>query len=605
MIPNQDEDQTNKKEFPKVNIELDNEQPEALEIAIDNEDKNPLNSNQELQSISRSHLSDDGYETRLKKGRKPSYDKFHVKDSCFKKYRKTFFHRKFKKNQNEVFSGITVALAQIPEAVAFSIIANVSPIVGLNAAFIMGFITSIIGGRPGMISGATGAISVVQGPLVIDEGEEVLFAAMIACGLIQILIGLLRGGKLIKLVSEPVMIGFLNGLALVIGIAQITSFRTVCGKSDPNKCSFIEGSELWYMIIMSIVSMICIMVLPLIPKIGKYLPSALIVLAICTIINYFGLETKTVGDIESVSGDFPKIHLPDVEGFDFEKFLLIFRKGLEYGLIGLIESLMTVQIIDEFTKTKGSLTMESIAQGVGNFLCGFTKSLGGCAMIGQSQINVHSGGIKRLSGIAASLGVLLIILVASPIIEVMPVAALTGLMFVVVIKTFYWKTFLLLTRMPIFNIFIVILVTVVTVIFDLAIAVIIGIVLSALKFTWDKGKFIRNKTKFDVHPNPKRKVYCFKGDLMFSSVNFFTKRFRYILDPDDVSLDCSHLNIWDFTAVESLLKVYKLYQDCNKKFRIINLDRRSFKMIKKTKLLKSDVFTRQNSKSDKILENVN
>ena len=452
----------------------------------------------------------------------------------------------------------------------------------------MGFITAVFGGRPGMISGATGALAVVQGPVVIDKGEEVLFAIMICCGIMQIVIGLIGGGKLIRLVPEPVMIGFLNGLAIVIGLAQINSYRESCKSINPGNCDFISGIEILWMILMTLGTFFFILLFSLIPKVGKIIPSSLIALIVCTLINKFGgANTKTIRDVSPVSGHFPYIHLPDVKDLDFSLILYILQKGLEFALIGLIESLMTLQLISEFTKTKGSLRMEAIAQGLGNFICGWTSSMGGCAMIGQSQINVHSGGIKRLSSIVASLGVLLIILVASPIIEIIPIASLTGLMFVVVVKTFYWPSFLMICKMKPLEFIIIIIVTVITIILDLAIAVIIGIIITAIWYVWNRGFELECFTKsVDGTKN-----YHFKGDLFFSSVKSFLERFRYKHDPDKIILDLEDVRVIDFSGVEAIYKVYKAYTDMKKEIVICNLSRSSYKMVKKSKLIKPKFFT--------------
>lgn len=528
-----------------------------------------------------------------KKTRKYSVEITEKKRSFLQKYKKGLVHRKLTKNKDEILSGITVALAQIPEAIAFALTATVNPLVGLNAAFILGFITAVFGGRPGMISGATGALAVVQGPVVLEKGEEVLFAIMIACGVIQIVIGLVGGGKLIRLVPEPVMIGFLNGLAIVIGLAQINSFRGVdClvgDQRDPSQCEFISGKMLWFMILMTVGTFAFILLFALIPKIGNIIPSSLLALIICTVINKYGrANTKTIRDITKISGQFPYPHLPNIKDIDFSLILYICRKGLEFSLIGLIESLMTLQLIDQFTKTKGSLKMEAIAQGIGNFLCGWSSSLGGCAMIGQSQINVHSGGIKRLSSIVASLGVLLIILVASPIIEIIPIASLTGLMFVVVFKTFYWPSFLMACKMRGWDFFIVIVVTAVTIIMDLAVAVIVGIIISSILYVWDRGFEMECFTESEDGT----KSYFFKGDLFFSSVKGFLERFRYNFDTDDrIILDLENVRVMDFSGVEAIYKVYKSYVDIGKKFYICNLNWKSFQMIKKSKLIKKEFFS--------------
>ena len=510
-------------------------------------------------------------------------------------YKKSFVHRSLRKNKDEVLAGFAVALAQVPEGLAFSIVARVPPIIGMNATFIMCLVTALIGGRPGMISGATGAISVSQAPIVEKYGIEVLFMTMVFTGVIQISIGLLKGGKLIKLLSEPVMIGFLNGLAIIIGLSQLDSFRETCGETLPTDCPYISGIELLYLLLFVFGAFVFILLMPLIPKVGKIIPPTLLALIIATIINKFGnVNSKTIGDIASVAGKFPVPHWPNFT-WTFEIFLVMLTNGFIFAISGLTEALMTIQPLDDMLKNRGSRKYEAIAQGVGNFISGFTTSLGGGAMIGQSQINVQSGGTKRLSAFVSCLLVLLIILVASSLIELIPIGALIGLMFVVVIKTFYWPTFLLYKKMKYSELIIIIVVTVVIVAINLAIGVIIGVALNGLFYSWEKGhKLYHYTTEIDDNDEIK-KIYVVEGELFFGSTKIFEPIFHPNKDPDRVELDASGMVILDYSGVDALHRVVDKYNTENKVFMVSNLKEDSQKLIQKSQLLRKKNIIKENN----------
>ena len=382
--------------------------------------------------------------------------------------------------KNDVLSGLTVALALVPEAVAFALLAGVSPLVGLYAAFTIGLVTSIVGGRPGMISGATGAIAVVIGTLVAVHGVEYLFAAVVLTGILQMLFGVLKLGKFIRLVPHPVFLGFVNGIALVIFLGQIKQFKTDTG--------WITGEPLMIMLLIAVVTMAIIHFLP---RLTKAVPSILVAVIIGSVaVIFLGIDTRTVGDVASIKGGFPPFHVPDVP-FNIETLMIILPYAVTMALVGLIESLLTLNLIDDLTETTGQPNRESIGQGVANTVTGLFGGMGGCAMVGQSIINVQSGGRGRLSGIVAAIALLLFILYLSHYIEMIPIAVLVGVMMMVVIGTFEWCTLKLFGKVPVLDIITGISVAVITVLTDnLALAVIVGVILSALSFAWESASKI-------------------------------------------------------------------------------------------------------------------
>ena len=399
--------------------------------------------------------------------------------------------------KNDVLSGLTVALALVPEAIAFALIAGVEPLVGLYAAFIVGLITSVTGGRPGMISGATGALAVVMVSLVATHGVEYLFATVVLMGIIQITAGVFKLGKFIRIVPHPVMLGFVNGLAIVIFLAQLSQFgdggtsgwlQGTSFEGSVIDVSWMSGNSLYLMLGLVTLTMLIIRFLPLLTK---AVPSSLAaIVAVSLIVIGFNVDTKVVGDVASIAGGFPSLHIPSVP-LNWETFGIILPYSLILAAIGLIESLLTLRLIDEITETRGNGNRECVGQGLANTVTGFFGGMGGCAMIGQSMINVNSGGRGRLSGITAALSLLAFILFASSLIERIPVAALVGVMFIVVIGTFEWSSFRILRRIPKEDAFVLIAVSAVTVMTDLAVAVIVGVIISALVFAWNHAKHIR------------------------------------------------------------------------------------------------------------------
>lgn len=459
--------------------------------------------------------------------------------------------------KNEILSGLTVALALVPEAVAFSLMANVSPLIGLYSAFIIGLITAVFGGRPGMISGATGAIAVVIVSLVTRHGVEYLFAAVVLMGIIQVLVGVFRLGKFIRLVPHPVMFGFVNGLAIVIFMAQLDQFKIVDALGNKE---WMVGTPLWIMLGFVGLTMLIIQFLP---KITKAVPAALTAIVVVSmLILSFGIDTKTVGDIASISGGLPKFHLPMVD-FTLENILIILPYSLIMAAVGLIESLLTLTVIDEMTETRGRGNKECVAQGAANLVCGFFSGMGGCAMIGQSVINVSSGGRKRISGIVAAVGLLLIVLFGSSLIEKVPMAALVGLMFMVAIGTFEWASLKIFRKVPIMDVVVMFVVAGVTVFFhNLAVAVGIGVVISALSYAWENAKRIRINSH--MHDDGS-KHYEVVGPLFFGSVTGFSEKFDVVNDPEEVIIDFKESRVADHSAIEALNKLTERYAKQDKK----------------------------------------
>ncbi|MGY6559612.1 MAG: SulP family inorganic anion transporter [Nitritalea sp.] len=488
-----------------------------------------------------------------------------------------FIYRLFQPTQanlkNETLSGLTVALALVPEAVAFSLIAGVSPLVGLYTAFIIGLITSLLGGRPGMISGATGAIAVVIVALVANHGAEYLFAAVVLMGLIQILVGVLKLGKLIRLVPHPVMFGFVNGLAIVIALAQFDQFKW---ESAPGQYEWMTGSSLAIMVGLVVLTMAIIKFLP---KVTTAIPSALAAILITTLIVIFsGIDTRIVGDLASIKGGLPEFHLPLVP-FNLETLMIILPYSAIMAGVGLIESLLTLTLIDEITETRGHGNKECVAQGVANLTTGFFGGMGGCAMIGQSLINVNAGGRNRISGIVASVGLLVFILFLSEYIEMIPMAALVGLMFMVAIGTFEWASLKVFRKVPLSDVLVMVLVTLVTVILhNLALAVLVGVIISALVFAWQNAKMIRARKHVDTKGIKHYEIY---GPLFFASALAFGQKFDPQGDPDEIIIDFKESRVVDHSGIDAIHKVTERYEKLGKTVYIRHLDTSSKTLLQK------------------------
>lgn len=454
--------------------------------------------------------------------------------------------------KTEFLSGLTVAMALIPEAVAFAMIAGLSPLTGLYAAFVMGLVTSVFGGRPGMISGATGAVAVVLVALAQSHGVEYIFAAVVLAGIIQVAAGVLKLGKLMRLVPHPVIFGFVNGLAVIIFMSQLDQFK------DPSG-AWMTGEPLYVLLGLVLATMLIIWGLP---KISKAIPASLVaILTIFGVVVFFGIDTKTVGDIASIQGGFPPFHIPQIP-FTWEAFMTILPYSAIMAGVGLIESLLTLNIIDEITETRGNGNREATAQGCANILSGLFSGMGGCAMIGQSLINVSSGARARLSGIVASVMLLVFIMFGAGLIEMLPMAALTGLMIMVSIGTFEWASLRTFDKMPVSDIFVMVLVTLVTaVLHNLAVAVLIGVIIAALVFAWDNAKRIRARKHVDDRGIKHYEIY---GPLFFGSVTVFNSKFDVLNDPDEVIIDFAESRVVDMSAIEALNKITERYNKVGK-----------------------------------------
>jgi len=470
--------------------------------------------------------------------------------------------------RTEILSGITVAMALIPEAVAFALIAGLSPLTGLYAAFMMGLITSILGGRPGMISGATGAVAVVLAPLALTYGVEYVFAAVVLAGLFQVVAGVLRLGKLMRLVPHPVIFGFVNGLAIIIFMSQMDQFKTESGQ-------WLQGTSLYLMLGLVVLTMLIIWGLP---KLTRVVPSSLVaILVVFGVVAAMQWDVRTVGDLASIKGGFPPFHLPAIP-FTLETLQIIAPFSAIVAGVGLIESLLTLNIIDEITQTRGRGNKEAVAQGMANVLSGVFSGMGGCAMIGQSLINISAGARARLSGIVAAVMLLVFIMFGANLVEQLPMAALTGLMIMVAVGTFEWASLKTINKMPPSDIFVMVVVTAITaVLHNLALAVLIGVIIAALVFAWDNAKRIRARKHVDDDGVKHYEIY---GPLFFGSVTVFNDKFDVQDDPEEVIIDFRESRVVDMSAIEALNKITERYQKAGKKVHLQHLSPDCRKLLK-------------------------
>ena len=494
-----------------------------------------------------------------------------------KKYLNLFNFQQKVDYKTEVLSGLTVALALVPEAVAFAMIAGFSPLTGLYAAFVMGLITSIFGGRPGMISGATGAVAVIFVGLILQLKEmtpdiskaeilQYVFATVILAGIMQVVFGFLRLGKFIRLVPHSVMFGFVNGLAIIIFMAQFPNFYQKGGKV------LLENTQLFTMLGLVLLTMLIIWGLP---KITKAFPSSLAAIIIVTgIVMIFNVDTLTIAGTlnegETIKGGFPPFGIPTID-LNMQSFMTILPFAAIVAGVGLIESLLTLNLIDEITQTRGSGNKEAVAQGTANILSGLFAGMGGCAMIGQSLINTSNGARARLSGIVAAIMLLVFIMFGSGIIEKLPMASLVGLMFMVAIGTFEWASFKVFNKMPKSDIFVMVVVTLVTVfLHNLALAVLIGVIISALVFAWDNARRIRARKRIDENGVKHYEIY---GPLFFGSVGVFNEKFDVNDDPEEVIIDFAESRITDMSAIEAVNKITERYLKAGKKVHLKHLSK--------------------------------
>lgn len=472
--------------------------------------------------------------------------------------------------RNELLAGFTVAMTMIPESLSFAILAGFPPLVGLYAAFIMGLVTAIFGGRPGMVSGGAGATVITLIALMQSHGIEYVFAAVALAGVVQILVGVFKFGKFIRLVPQPVMYGFVNGLAIVIFMSQLEQFKTIVN----GESTWISGTALYIMLALVAATVVIVLMLP---KITKAIPASLAaILIIFGIVTIFSIETKTVEDIASVSGGFPPFHIPEIE-LSFATLQIILPYALIMAAVGLTEGLLTLNLVDEITGTRGKSNRECIAQGTANIANGFFYGMGGCPMIAQTLVNLSAGSRTRLSGIVAAMMILCIILFGAPVIGKLPMAALVGVMFMVAIGTFEWASFRIINKMPMKDIFTGILVAAITVLLhNLALAVLIGVIVSALVFAWESAKHIRvtRETQDGV------KYYFINGPLFFGSVNAFATEFDATSDPDSIVIDFINSRVADMSAIDILNTITRKYSALGKTVELRHLSKDSRELLK-------------------------
>jgi SulP family sulfate permease len=472
--------------------------------------------------------------------------------------------------KNEILAGLTVSMTMIPESLSFAILAGLTPLIGLYAAFLMGIVSAVLGGRPGLVSGGAGATIVVLMALIVSHGVEYLFAAIILAGLIQILVGVFKLGKFVRLIPQPVMYGFLNGLAIIIFMAQLEQFKVV----ENGITTWMSGTSLY---VMGGLTLLTILIVLGFPKLTKAVPASLVaIITTATIVFFFNIDTRKVLDIASVSGSLPSFHIPIVP-FNLETLEVVFPYALIMSGVGLVESLLTLSMVDEITNTKGNSNREAMAQGTANIVNGFFGGMGGCAMVAQTLVNLDAGARTRIAAVVGAIGILLVILVGGPVIEQIPMAALVGVMMMVSIGTFQWVSLKVLNKMPKSDVFVGILVAAITVILhNLALAVLVGVIISALVFAWDNAKRIRARKSTDEFGN---KVYEIYGPIFFGSASHFIEKFDIQNDPKLVIVDFKESRVVDMSAIDVLNKLTKKYAKVNKKLVLRHLSKDSISLL--------------------------
>lgn len=473
--------------------------------------------------------------------------------------------------RTEILAGLTVAMTMIPESLSFAILAGLTPLTGLYAAFLMGLVTAVLGGRPGMVSGGAGATVVVLIALAASHGVAYLFAAVVLAGVLQLLVGVFKLGKFVRLIPQPVMYGFLNGLAIIIFMAQIAQFKVI----ENGVQVWMHGTALYVMTSLTLLTILIVLVLP---KFTKAVPASLVaIIVVFALVLILDVDTKKVIDLASVSGSLPAFQVPAVP-MTLETLEIIFPYALVMAGVGLIESLLTLNMVDDITNTKGRTNREAAAQGVANITNGFFGGMGGCAMVAQTLVNVNAGARARLSAIVAALAILFIILVGGPVISQIPIAALVGVMMMVAIGTFQWASLRIFNKMPRHDVFTGILVAAITVLLhNLALAVLIGVVVSALVFAWESAKRIRARTHVDRHGVKHYEIF---GPLFFGSVTAFTDKFDTVNDPREVVIDFKESRVADMSAIEALHKITEKYHQAGKKLHLRHLSPDCIRLLK-------------------------
>lgn len=467
----------------------------------------------------------------------------------------------------EVLAGLTTSFALVPECIAFALVAHLNPLMGLYGAFIICTLTALFGGRPGMVSGAAGSMAVVIVALVVQQGVQYLLATVLLGGLIMILFGLLRLGKLVRLVPYPVMLGFVNGLAIVIAMAQLEHFKV--GES------WLSGTPLYVMLGLVALTMAIVYLLP---RLTRIVPPALVaILSVGLAVYLLGLPTRTLADMAHIAGGLPVFAMPDIP-WNLETLRIIAPYAILMALVGLLETLLTLNLTDEITETRGYPDRECVALGAANVVSGAFGGMGGCAMIGQTVINLSSGGRGRLSGVVAGLMILMFVLFLSPLIERIPLAALVGVMFVVAQQTFAWASLRVLRKVPVNDVLAIIAVTVVTVLTDLATAVLFGIIIAAINFAWQQARELYADSHVEADGS---KVYHLHGTLFFASTTPFLDQFNPAEDPAQVTLDCRHLSFVDYSAIAALKTLRERYAKADKHLRVVHLSERCKRLLKR------------------------
>jgi len=467
----------------------------------------------------------------------------------------------------DVLAGLTTSFALLPECIAFALVAHLNPLMGLYGAFVICTLTALFGGRPGMVSGAAGSMAVVIVALVVQHGVQYLLATVLLGGLLMMAFGLLRLGKLVRMVPHPVMLGFVNGLAIVIALAQLEHFKR--GET------WLSGAPLYWMAGLVALTMAIVYLLP---RLTRSVPPALVaILGVGLTVYLFGLPTRTLGDMAHIAGGLPDFALPGIP-WNLETLQIVLPYAVIMALVGLLETLLTLNLTDEITESRGYPDRECVALGAANIASGLFGGMGGCAMIGQTVINLSSGGRGRLSGAVAGVMVLLFVLFLSPLIERIPLAALVGVMFVVAQQTFAWAALRVINKVPANDVLVIIAVTVITVFTDLAVAVLCGIIVAALNFAWQQARELYADTHLEADGS---KLYRLHGTLFFASTTPFLNQFDPANDPIQVTLDCRHLSFVDYSAIAALKTLRDRYSKAGKHLRVFHLSERCKQMLKR------------------------
>lgn len=476
--------------------------------------------------------------------------------------------------KNEILAGLTVAMTMIPESLSFAILAGLSPLIGLYGAFIMGIVTAVFGGRPAMVAGGAGATVITLIALNATYGEQYIFDAVALAGVFQIVVGVFKLGRFVRLIPQPVMYGFLNGLAVVIFMSQIEQFKSTTNGIT----SWLSGTPFYTM---AGLTLITVLIVYFFPKLTKIIPASLVaILVTFLLVIGFNIDTKTVGDIASIKGELPSFHIPSVP-FTLETLKIILPYSIIMGSVGLIETLLTLTLVDEVTETKGSSNKECLAQGAANITNGFFGGMGGCAMIAQTFVNLDAGSRSRLGPAIGAITILIIILIGAPVIEKIPMAALVGVMMMVAISTFKWGFFKLITKMPKSDVFVSILVAIITIVLhNLALAVFVGVIVSALVFAWDNAKRIRARKSIDENG---RKIYEIYGPLFFGSTSTFLEKFEINSDPKEIIIDLKESRIVDMSAIEALNIITSKYAQQDKIVILRHLSKDSIRLLENAK----------------------